>query len=160
MSGGTLRIDRRPEQTPRESLATRKVRGQGPTEPKRPEQSLGELVKEMTSELSGLFRQEVELAKVEAREELSQSVKAMVAMAVGGVAALLFLIVVSIALAELLDQGLNRALSFFIVAVLWAIVGGVLYSVGRKRMKDVDPVPRQTVDTLKEDAQWVRDQRN
>ena len=48
----------------------------------------------------------------------------------------------------------------FYGAVLWAIVGGVLYTLGRKRMKDVDPVPRQTVETLKEDAQWVRDQRS
>jgi hypothetical protein len=45
-----------------------------------------------------------------------------------------------------------------IVAVLWGVVGGVLYVVGRKRMKDVDPVPRQTVETLREEAQWVRGQ--
>jgi hypothetical protein len=33
-----------------------------------------------------------------------------------------------------------------------------LYAIGRNRMKEVDPVPRQTVETLREDAQWVRDQ--
>ena len=43
------------------------------TTPKRPEASLGELVAEMTSELSTLFRQEVELAKVEARQEASRA---------------------------------------------------------------------------------------
>jgi len=130
-----------------------------PTEPKRPEQSLGELFKEMTSELSGLFRQEVELAKVEAREEMRQSVAAAAAMAVGGVAALLCLIMVSIALAELLDQGLNRALSFAIVAVLWAIVAAVLVVMGRNRMRRVQALP-ETKRSLEEDKEWAKNLRS
>jgi uncharacterized membrane protein YqjE len=126
-----------------------------PTEPKRPDQSLGELVKEMTSELGDIFRQEVELAKVEAREEVRRSVAAAVAMAIGGVAALLFLILASFALAELLDQGLNRALSFAIVAVLWAIVAAVLVSAGRNRMRQVRPLP-ETKRSLEEDKEWAK----
>ena len=46
------------------------------TDPKRPEASLGELVSEMTSDLSTLFRKEIELAKTEARDELKQAGKA------------------------------------------------------------------------------------
>ena len=43
-----------------------------------------------------------------------------------------------------------------IVAAVWGIVGGVLYVNGKKKLKTVDPMPRRTVDTIKEDAQWLK----
>ena len=130
-----------------------------PTEPKRPEQSLGELVKEMTSELAELFRSEVQLAKVEATDEAKRSAAAVAAMAVGGVAALLFLLLASIALAELLDQGLNRALSFAIVALVWAIVAAVLVARGRRQLKSVRALP-ETKRSLQEDKEWAKNLRS
>jgi len=42
------------------------------------------------------------------------------------------------------------------VAVVWAIAGAVLYAAGRRRLREVSPMPQQTVQTLKEDAQWLR----
>ena len=125
------------------------------TEPKRPEQSLGELIAEMTRELGDLFRQEVELAKVETRTEASRAARAGAMMAAGAVAALLMLTLVSFALAELLDQGLNRALSFAIVAVLWAIVAAVAISIGRRKLGEVRPLP-ETTRSLKEDKEWAK----
>jgi len=125
------------------------------TEPKRAESSLGELFSEMTAELSGLFRKEIELAKVETREEVQRSVKAIAAMVAAGIGALLFLWFASVALAELLDQGINRALAFLIVAVLWAAIAGVLFVAGRSRLRRVQPLPETTA-TLKEDVQWAK----
>ena len=125
------------------------------TEPKRPDQSLGELISEMTRELGDLFRQEVELAKVETRAEVNRSAKAVAAMAVGAVAALLTLTLASFALAELLDQGLNRALSFAIVAAVWAIVAAIAISMGRKKLREVRPLP-ETTRSLKEDKEWAK----
>ena len=43
-----------------------------------------------------------------------------------------------------------------LVAVVWAVAGAVLYVTGRQRLRAVSPVPRQTVETLKEDAQWLK----
>lgn len=129
-----------------------------PTEPKRPDQSLGELIKEMTTELGGLFRQEVQLVKVEARQEVKQSATAAGMVVAGAIAALLFLIVASLALAELLDQALNRALSFAIVALLWAVAAAVLVSVGRRRLKQVQPLP-ETKRSLEEDKEWAQNLR-
>jgi uncharacterized membrane protein YqjE len=126
-----------------------------PTEPRRPDASLGELFKEMTSELSGLFRQEVELAKVESREELRRTTKAAGALAVGVLGAFLAVLFVSLAAAWLLDQGLNTALSFFIVAVVWAIVAAVLLSAGRRKLRDVRPLPETTA-SIKEDMEWAK----
>lgn len=129
------------------------------TEPKRAEQSLGELFSEMTSELGDLFRQEVELAKVEAREEVKRSAQAVAAMVVAAVGALLFLVFASAALAELLDQGVNRALSFAIVAVVWAIVAAVLLAAGRARLRQVRPLP-ETKRSLEEDKEWAKNLRS
>jgi F0F1-type ATP synthase assembly protein I len=130
-----------------------------PTEPKRADATLGELFKEMTTELSGIFRQEVELAKVETREEVQRGSKAAAAMAVAGVGALLAVLFLSLALAWLLDQGLNTALSFLIVGLLWAIVAAVLISVGRKKLRQVRPLPETTA-SIKEDMQWAKDLRS
>ena len=130
-----------------------------PTEPKRADQSLGELLKEMTNELGDLFRQEVELAKVEARDEVKRSAQAVAAVAVAAIGALLFLVFASAALAELIDQGLNRALSFAIVAILWAIVAAVLFAAGRARLKQVRPLP-ETKRSLEEDKEWAKNLRS
>jgi len=127
-----------------------------PTEPKRPEASLGELFKEMTRELTGLFRQEVELAKVETRQEVQRGSKAAAAMAVAAVGAFLAVLFVSLALALLIAQRLNTALSFLIVGIVWAIVAAVLIRIGRKKLRDVRPLPETTA-SIKEDMQWAKD---
>jgi hypothetical protein len=47
-----------------------------------------------------------------------------------------------------------------IVAVLWAVAGAVLFVQGRQKMRDVRPVPEQTMQTLKEDVQWAKNRNN
>ena len=113
----------------------------------------------MTSDLSTLMRQEVELAKTEAREELKTAGKGAAMLGAAGLAGWMFLLMISLALAWLLDQALNTALSFAIVAVIWAIAMAVLHSIGRKRLRQVQPLP-QTKESIKEDVQWARAQKS
>jgi len=129
------------------------------TTPKRPDMSLGELFSEMTGELSTLFRKEVELAKVEGREEVKRAGAAAGMFAGAGVAGWLTILFASFALAWLIDQALNTALSFLIVAVLWGIVALVLLSSAKKKAKQMQGLP-QTTETLKEDVQWAKAQKN
>jgi hypothetical protein len=128
-------------------------------EPLQPDKSLAELFSAMTSDLSTLMRKEVELAKVETRDEVSRAAKASGMLAGGAVAAYMALIFASFALAWLLDKWMPRALAFAIVAVVYAVAAAVLLSRGRGRLREVNPVPQQTVETLKEDVQWARAQR-
>ncbi len=130
------------------------------TEPKQADRSLGELFGEMTREVSDLMRKEVELAKVEIKEEVGRAGKAGGMLGAGAGAGYFALLFVSLALAWLLDQALNTALAFFIVGLLYGIAAAVLIIRGREQMKHVDPVPRQTVETLKEDAEWVKAQKS
>ncbi|MET0147056.1 MAG: phage holin family protein [Ilumatobacteraceae bacterium] len=129
------------------------------TEPKRPDASLGELLAEMTTDLSTLFRKEVELAKTEARDEAGRAGKAAAMLGVAALAAWLALVMLSLALAWLLDQGLNTALSFAIVGLLWAIAAAVLVTVGRRKLADLKTLP-QTTETIKEDVEWAKAQKN
>ena len=129
-----------------------------PTEPKRADRSLGELFSEMSEDLSTLFRKEVELAKVEAKEEAAQIGSAAGMYAGAGVAGLLTLTLLSFALAWWIDQKLNTAVSFLIVGVIWAIVGFVMMTAARKKLKDVEVLPT-TKETIKEDLEWAKAQK-
>ena len=124
------------------------------------DESIGSLVSQVAGDVSTLFRQEVALAKEEMKAEAVKAGKAGGMLAGAGFAGYMVAVLLSLALVFGLDAVMPIGWAAVIVAVLWAVVGGVLYTLGRKRMKDVDPVPRQTVETLKEDAQWVRDRRS
>jgi len=139
-------------------------RGDGPdydpaTVPKRPDASLGELFTEMTAEMGTLFRKEVELAKAETKTELKKTGQAAGMFGAAGLGAWMALLFISLAAAWLLDQAINRALAFLIVGVVWAIIAAVLLSIGKKRMKQIEPLP-ETRDTLKEDVAWAKAQTN
>jgi hypothetical protein len=129
------------------------------TEPLQAERSLGELFGLLTSDLSTLFRQEVQLAKTEAQGEVQRVGKAAGMFGGAGLGGWMAALFVSLALAWLLDQAINRALAFAIVGVLWGIVALVLVKRGKQQMAAVKPLP-ETVGTLKEDVQWAKTQRN
>jgi len=127
------------------------------TRPLQPDKSLGELFGELTGDLGHLFRQEVQLAKTEAREEIRQAGKGAGMLAGAGLSAWLALVMLSLTLAWLLDKGLDRAVSFLLVGLLWVVVAAVLATIGKRQMSAAKPLP-ETVQTLKEDAQWVKAQ--
>jgi hypothetical protein len=112
--------------------------------------SVGELIGDVTRDLSTLMRQELELAKVELRQEAVKSGRAAGSLAGAGVAGHLTLVFLSLALWAALDNVMDAGWAALIVAVLWAFAGAVLYTTGRKQLRTVNPVPERTVDSLKE----------
>jgi hypothetical protein len=118
--------------------------------------SIGELIGNISGDLSQLFRQEVELAKAEVRQEAAKAGKAAGMLGGAGFAGYLAVVLLSFALVFGLANVMDAGWAALIVAVIWGIVGAVLYSTGRKQLKSVDPVPHRTVDTIKEDAQWLK----
>jgi hypothetical protein len=125
-------------------------------EPDVAETSVGELIGNISNDLSQLFRQEVELAKAEVKQEASKAGKAAGMLSGAGFAGYLVVVLLTFALVAALSNVMDPGWAALIVAVLWAVIGGVLYSIGRKRLKTVDPVPHRTVETIKEDAQWLK----
>jgi hypothetical protein len=118
--------------------------------------SVGELIGNISDDLSQLFRQEVELAKAEVKQEAAKAGKAAGMLGGAGFAGYLAVVLLSFALVFGLANVMDAGWAALIVAAVWAAVGAVLYTNGRKKLKTVDPVPHRTVDTLKEDAQWLK----
>ncbi|KGN42045.1 phage holin family protein [Knoellia aerolata] len=113
--------------------------------------SVGELLGDVTNDLSTLLRQEVALAKAELKETGDHAKAAGGLFAGAGVAGHLALIFLSLALwwalGDLLD---SLGWSALVVGVLWALVAAVLAMQGRKRMQRATPVAPRTVDTAKD----------
>jgi uncharacterized membrane protein YqjE len=120
------------------------------------EQGIGELISEITGDLSRLFQQEVELAKAEMKIEAKKAGKMGAMFGAAGLAGVMVLILVSFAIVYALDAVMPQGWAALIVAVVWAAIGAALYFSARKQAAAVDPVPHQTVETLKEDKEWLR----
>ncbi|WP_454729402.1 phage holin family protein [Cellulosimicrobium protaetiae] len=117
--------------------------------------SLGELVAEVSRDLSTLLRQEVELAKAEAKQSAQRAGKGAGMLAGAGVAGHMVLLFLSVALWWALGAVMGRGWSAVVVAVLWAIVAAVLAARGRKELRAVEGMP-ETTDTLKKIPNAVR----
>jgi uncharacterized membrane protein YqjE len=118
--------------------------------------SLGEIVGRLTSDFSQLMRAEIALAKAEAKEEVKDAGKGVGLLAGAGYAGHLLVLFLSLTLMFVLDLWLPIAWAAFIVAVIWGIVAFVLQASGRKNLQRATPPMTETVETLKEDAQWAK----
>jgi len=114
------------------------------------QRSVGELIGEVTNDLSTLMRQEMTLAKAEIKEEVAKTGKAAGMFGGAGLAGYMLVLFLSIALWWGLANVMDEAWAALIVAVLWGIVAAVLFVTGRKKMREVNPKPERTVSTLKE----------
>jgi hypothetical protein len=111
--------------------------------------SLGDLLGEVSRDLSTLIRQEMALAKAEIKESAGKAGKGAGLLGGAGYAALMAVLFLSIALWWALGTLVGNGWSGVIVAVIWGVVAAILFAVGRKSLKQVDGVP-ETVDTLKQ----------
>jgi hypothetical protein len=123
----------------------------------RPEDtSIGQLIGDISDDLSRLLRQELELAKAEMRTEASKAAKAAGMLGGAGFAAYLAVVLASFAAVFALANVMDAGWAALIVALAWGIVAALLYRAGRTKLRTVSPVPQQTVETLKEDARWLK----
>jgi uncharacterized membrane protein YqjE len=121
--------------------------------------SLGEIVGRLASDFSRLMRAEIALAKAEAKEEVKEAGKGAGLLAGAGYAGHLLVLFLSLAFMFLLDVWMPIGWAALIVAVIWGIVAAVLASRGRAALKRTTPPMTETVETLKEDAQWAKNPR-
>jgi hypothetical protein len=112
--------------------------------------SIGELVSDVSRGLSTLLRQEVELAKAEARESATKAGKGAGMLSGAAMAGWFTLLFLSLAIWEWLSGAVdNRGWAAVIVMVVWAVIAAILAVMGRKRIKDIQGMPR-TVETAKQ----------
>jgi hypothetical protein len=129
-----------------------------PTQDELATKPVGELVSDMTSQVTTLLRKELDMAIVELRDEMRQAAKAGGMLSGGALSGYMSLLFGSFAAAWLLARKLPRPLAFGLVAAAYGAAAAVLLKRGQEEMKQVDPVPTQTVQTLKESVEWAKAQ--
>ena len=130
------------------------------------------LVKDLTYQVSTLVHQEVDLVKLEvhenvelAKQEMAEKGKTagigVAAFAAAGGAALLALGALTAFLVLALDGVMPNWLAALCAALLWVVVAIPLALYGRKKIDEVGtPVPKQTIESVKEDVEWLKHQKS
>jgi hypothetical protein len=119
---------------------------------------LGDLFSDLATEMSNLVRQEVALAKLEISQKAKHVGKNVGYLAIGGAVAYAALLAIIAAVIMLLGRALPDWAAALIVG---AVVGGIAWLLIGKAMmalQQTDLTPRETVETLKEDATWMKEQ--
>ena len=124
------------------------------------DQSAGELIKLLSADISTLFRKELELAKVEVTEKGKKAGAGIGMFGAAGLVGMVAFQALTACLILVLAIPLPAWAAALIVGVVYAGIAAFLGLRGRDRVKDASPpVPEQTVETLKEDVQWLKNPR-
>ena len=125
----------------------------------REDRSLGQLFGDLSRQMGKLIQQEIALARTEMTSRVTTVGRDAAMLGAGGAIAyaalLMGLVTVGLILIEL---GLTPWLAFLIVTILTGVVAGFLIMRGREQLQRVDVAPRETIQTLKDDAAWAKEQ--
>src|SRR5262245_38791019 len=123
--------------------------------------SVSELIGELVQELALLVRQETQLARTEVQTKVARLTQDLISVAAGGMVLLIGALALMAALVLLLVHpvGLAPWLAALLVGVGLAGVGALLLRRGLRDLKRLDPTPRRTVESIKEDIQMAREVR-
>jgi hypothetical protein len=124
------------------------------------DQSVGELLGGLYHDTSNILRLEIELAKAEMSQKASRVGKNVGFLAAGGIVAYTGVLAIVAGIIGLLALLVPVWLSALIVGIVIAAVGGILIRSGLKTLQQEQAAPQKTIETLKEDARWMSDQRN
>ncbi len=127
-----------------------------PTQPKQPDKSLGDLFGDLSREFGELVRTQTDLAKTEIRNQADKAKLAAEAFGGAAVAGYMALLLLSFAAAWGLSEVMPEGVAFLIIGAIYAIAAGVLSLRGRRRVEELNVVPEQTIESVKEDVQWAQ----
>jgi len=124
----------------------------------RDDRSLGELFGDLTRSLSTLIRQEFELARTEMTARAGRLSRGAATVGVGGALVYAaFLGAMAVVILGLVELGVAPWLAALVVTIIVAAIGGLLIATGRDALKKADLVPRRTIETVREDADWAKE---
>jgi Flp pilus assembly protein TadB len=124
------------------------------------ERTISQLFSELSKETTDLVRQEVQLAKAETSEKISQAGKGIGMLAAGALVAFCGLLVLVAMLVIVLNGFMQTWLAALIVGALVIIIGMALLQKGRNELKARNLMPRRTAESLRRDGQLVKEHRH
>jgi hypothetical protein len=139
-------------------MATQHPGGLGDSDDLR-DRSLGELLKQLSEETTRLVHQELELAKAELTQKGKQAGAGAGLFGGAGAIGLAALGALTACFILALNAIMPAWLAALIVAVVYGAIAAFLALRGRDKVKQATPlVPKQTIETVKEDVEWAKTQ--
>ena len=126
--------------------------------PRYDDQPVTSVLQNIVANVQEMVRSEVQLAKTEIKEESTKAAKAGSLLAGGAVLALYAFGFILLGAVYALSMAVDAWLAAIIVAVAVGAPAAILIAVGRNRLREIHPKPQKTIDTVKENVKWVRDQ--
>jgi uncharacterized membrane protein YqjE len=120
--------------------------------------SIAGLLQEIVGDVQGIIRSEVRLAKAEVKEDATSMGKAAGMLVAGAVLGIYALGILLLCIIYALNGPLPDWVAALIVGLVVAAAAGILAKIGLDRVKSVNPAPDKTIDSVKEDIQWVKQQ--
>jgi uncharacterized membrane protein YqjE len=123
------------------------------------EQSTGDLLKQLSDHTTTLVKQEIDLAKAELTEKGKKAGAGAGMFGGAGLFAIFAFAAVTTCIIAALESPLSLWLAALIVAVVYAVIAGVLALQGRNKVREAGPpVPEQAIESSKEDVEWAKTQ--
>jgi uncharacterized membrane protein YqjE len=120
------------------------------------DRSLTQLLQDILRNVQEIIRSEVDLAKAEVREEASKAVSSALWVIAGGVAALFALLFVLWTIVYALALVWPIWSAALLIAAVLAVTASVLLVIGVRRVRRVHPTPERTMESIKENVEWVK----
>jgi uncharacterized membrane protein YqjE len=122
------------------------------------DKSIGELLKQLSTDTSTLVKQEMARARAEIAEQGKKAGLGAGLFGGAGAIGLVTLGALAATLILLLDKAMDAWLAALIVTILFGAIAGVLALMGKNKIQDATPPAPQTVETVKEDVEWAKSQ--
>lgn len=122
------------------------------------DRSIGDLFSELAGETTTLVKQEIALAQTELTQKAVKTGKNVGFLVVGGAVAYAAFLAILAAVVIGLGSVVPMWLSALIVGVAVGIMAAILIFSSLNKLKNTSLAPQQTIETLKEDAQWLKKQ--
>lgn len=135
------------------------MRSPTPPSPAAGEPSLADLMGSLLADARSLVRKEIELARAELGDELARARQAGIVIGAGAATAAVGALLLVIMLVQvLIAWGLAPWLAYMIIGGALTAVGALALMAGLRRAQTVDPLPRETIETVREDVEWLKEQ--
>lgn len=122
------------------------------------ERSMAELIRDVIGDVQSIMRSEVQLARVETREEIAKAGRASKLVAVAGVVGLFAAAFALVTIYQALCLVLAPWLSALIICLVLGVIGGAMAAAGMAQWRKFHSVPPKTAQTVKENVEWARNQ--